>query len=77
MPLNQNEMAGNPWLIHLKKVYAANKSKGVSYSQAMKLAKASYKKTDKVAAPKKKDVGASRGQSTTECLTRRCRGVQR
>ena len=54
MPLEQNEMAGNPWLIHLKKVYAANKSKGVSYSQAMKLAKASYKKADKADAPKKK-----------------------
>ena len=46
-------MAGNPWLIHLKKFYAANKGR-MSYAQAMKAAKATYKKADKVAAPKKK-----------------------
>ena len=44
----------NSWLTHLKKFYAANKSKGVSYSQAMKLAKKTYKKPEAVDKPKKK-----------------------
>ena len=42
----------NPWLTHLKKFYAANKAK-MTYAQAMKAAKATYKKTA-TAAPKKK-----------------------
>ena len=46
-------MAGNPWLTHLKAFYAKNKSR-MSYSQAMKAAKATYKKKGTVAAPKKK-----------------------
>ena len=33
----------NAWLVHLKKFYAANKSK-MSYSQAMKAAKSTYTK---------------------------------
>ena len=33
----------NPWLIHLKKFWAKNKGK-MSYSQAMKEAKKTYKK---------------------------------
>ena len=33
----------NPWLTHLKAFYAKNKST-MSYSQAMKAAKATYKK---------------------------------
>lgn len=33
----------NPWLTHLKAFYAKNKSK-MSYSQAMKAAKATYKR---------------------------------
>ena len=33
----------NPWLVHLKAFYAKNKSK-MSYSQAMKAAKATYSK---------------------------------
>ena len=37
----------NAWLTHLKSFYAKNKSKGMSYSQAMKAAKATYKKTGK------------------------------
>ena len=36
----------NPWLSHLKAFYAKNKSK-MSYSQAMKAAKATYKKVGK------------------------------
>ena len=39
-------MAGNPWLIHLKAFWAKNKSK-MSYSAAMKAAKATYKKVGK------------------------------
>ena len=39
-------MAGNPWISHLKAFYAKNKSK-MSYSQAMKAAKASYTKKKK------------------------------
>ena len=46
-------MAGNPWLIHLRKFYAANKGK-MSYSQAMKAAKATYKRPDVAKAPEKK-----------------------
>ena len=42
----------NPWLIHLKAFYAKNKSK-MSYAQAMKAAKATYKKKG-AAEPKKK-----------------------
>lgn len=38
-------MAKNPWLTHLQKYYAANKSK-MSYRQAMKAAKATYKKVE-------------------------------
>jgi len=34
----------NPWLQHLKAFYAKNKSK-MSYAQAMKAAKSTYKKT--------------------------------
>ena len=43
----------NAWLTHLKKFYAANKTK-MSYSQAMKAAKASYKPVSKVTKAKKK-----------------------
>ena len=43
----------NPWLIHLKAFYAKNKSK-MSYAQAMKAAKATYKKKAPAAEPKKK-----------------------
>ena len=46
----------NRWLIHLKKFYAANKSK-MSYAQAMKAAKATYKKGATAEAPKKKKRG--------------------
>ena len=45
-------MAGNPWLSHLKAFYAKNKSK-MSYSQAMKAAKATYKKGSKAETSKK------------------------
>lgn len=37
-------MAGNPWLAHLKAYWSKNKSKGISYKQAMKDAKKSYTK---------------------------------
>ena len=43
----------NPWLTHLKAFYAKNKSK-MSYAQAMKAAKATYKKGSAAAEPKKK-----------------------
>lgn len=43
----------NAWLTHLKKFYAANKDK-MSYSQAMKAAKASYKPVKKAVKAKKK-----------------------
>ena len=43
----------NPWLIHLKAFYAKNKSR-MSYSQAMKAAKATYKKGSSSVAEKKK-----------------------
>ena len=36
-------MAGNPWINHLRAYWAKNKSKGISYKQAMKNARASYK----------------------------------
>ena len=42
----------NPWLVHLKKVYAKVKKQGKSYKQAMVIAKSSYKKS----AGKKKKV---------------------
>ena len=41
------------WIAHVKKVYAAGKSKGMTYSGAMVAAKKTYKKTA-VAAPKKR-----------------------
>ena len=44
-------MSANPWLTHLKAFYAKNKSK-MSYSQAMKAAKATYRK--KASTKKKK-----------------------
>ena len=34
----------NLWLQHVKKFWAKNKSKGISYSQALKQAKATYTK---------------------------------
>jgi hypothetical protein len=43
----------NPWISHLKAFYAKNKSK-MSYAQAMKSARASYKPKASAAAPKKK-----------------------
>jgi hypothetical protein len=42
----------NPWLSHLKAFYAKNKSR-MSYSQAMKAAKATYKKVGKAKGKKK------------------------
>ena len=48
----------NSWITHLKAFYAKNKSK-MSYSQAMKAARASYKKAEVVSKPKKKDVEPS------------------
>jgi len=39
-------MAGNPWLAHLKQYWAKVKGK-MSYKQAMKSARASYKKKAK------------------------------
>ena len=46
----------NPWLTHLKAYWAKNKSKGISYRQAMSLAKKTYSKTatKAAAAPKKR-----------------------
>ena len=38
----QMKRAKNPWLIHLDKFYKANKTK-MSYTEAMKAAKKSYK----------------------------------
>ena len=43
----------NPWLTHVKAFYAKNKGK-MSYSQALKAAKATYKKGSAAAEPKKK-----------------------
>lgn len=43
-------MGANKWIQHVKATYQKGKSKGMSYSQAMKAAKATYKKT----APSKK-----------------------
>ena len=48
----------NPWLVHLKKVYAKVKKQGKSYKQAMVIAKSSYKKS----AGKKKKVSKIRGR---------------
>ena len=42
----------NPWISHLKAFYAKNKSK-MSYKQAMKAAKSTYKKGGAVKAKKK------------------------
>ena len=50
---NHTDKMANAWLTHLKKFYAANKSK-MSYAEAMKAAKATYKKKGSTAAPKKK-----------------------
>ena len=51
-------MAGSAWVEHVKKFYLAKKSKnpGYKYSQAMKEARASYKKKGAATAaePKKK-----------------------
>ena len=45
----------NAWLAHLKAFWNKNKSKGISYKQAMQQAKATYKKGGAAAeAPKKK-----------------------
>ena len=43
----------NAWISHLKAYYAKNKSK-MSYAEAMKAARASYKPKAAAAAPKKK-----------------------
>ena len=43
----------NPWLVHLKAYYAKHRGK-MSYAQAMKAAKATYKKKGAAAEPKKK-----------------------
>ena len=57
----------NPWLAHLSKFYKANKAT-MSYTQAMKAARASYKPTGVSAsapATKKKSRGKkSRGKKT-------------
>jgi len=45
-------MPASSWIAHVKSVYAAGKSGGLTYSQAMKKAAATYKK--KAPAPKKR-----------------------
>lgn len=51
-------MAGNPWLAHLKSVWAKTKKQGKSYRETMIIAKKSYTKKGKAKAgaevPKKK-----------------------
>ena len=52
-------MGVNPWLVHLKKVWAKEKPKGKSYRATMMLAKKTYRKKGSVdkeetAAPKKR-----------------------
>jgi len=51
-------MGANPWLVHLKSVWAREKPKGKSYRATMILAKKSYKKKGSKAAadeaPKKR-----------------------
>ena len=44
------------WITHVKKTYAAGKSKGMTYSQAMVAAKKTYRKgaASEAAAPKKR-----------------------
>ena len=43
------------WITHVKKTYAAGKSKGMTYSQAMVAAKKTYRKVAAgAAAPKKR-----------------------
>ena len=51
----------NPWLIHLKAFYAKNKSR-MSYSQAMKAAKATYKKGSSSVVEKKKSQNAEKSK---------------
>jgi hypothetical protein len=43
----------NAWLTHLKAFYAAHKKSGMTYSAAMKAAKATYKKGSKEPVKKK------------------------
>jgi len=53
----------NRWISHLKAFYAKNKSK-MSYAQAMKAARPSYKKgSGKAEAPKKKRGRKKKAQS--------------
>ena len=40
-------MAGNPWLAHVKKVWAKVKKQGKSYREALVIAKKSYSKKKK------------------------------
>ena len=50
-------MAGNPWLEHVRKFWAAKKSTGISYKKALQEAKKTYKKkgsADKAGAKKKR-----------------------
>jgi hypothetical protein len=47
-------MGSNPWMTHLKAYWAKNKSKGISYRQAMQEAKKTYSKKGASAATKKK-----------------------
>ena len=35
---------GNPWLLHVKKVWAVQKKKGKSYKQTLRIAAQSYNK---------------------------------
>ena len=49
----------NAWLTHLKAFYAKNKDK-MSYSQAMKAAKATYKKGAQASTDDKKKVKKTR-----------------
>ena len=49
----------NPWISHLKAFYAKNKGK-MSYAQAMKAARASYKKGGKASASEPKRAKAKK-----------------
>ena len=54
----------NAWLSHVKTVYAKGKSKGMTYSAALKAAAKTYSKSSKAAKPKgKKGKGKKKKKS--------------
>ena len=69
----KTESMGATWIAHVKKVYAAGKSKGLTYKQAMQAAKKTWKKKGAAAAKKGKAKEAEAVEEVEEAAPKKKR----